>query len=247
MASHRKEKQTMVRHDFLVLALAIVLNHTACGTDNSRIGGTAPEPPAQTSSKQADSMKIRSGSEKVTIEPASQSSDQASEVGLKSNALPTVPTLGDVRMVAPALARYTQGTLLGDLWKRPDLSPRDRSIITVAALIARNQTIEMPYHFNLALDNGVKPSELSEIITHLAFYSGWANATAAVAVAKDVFGKRGIGELPADSGEHFPIDEAAEAQRAARVEQDVGPVAPGLVQYTSDLLFHDLWLRPELA
>jgi 4-carboxymuconolactone decarboxylase len=150
-------------------------------------------------------------------------------------------------MVAPALARYTQGTLFGDLWKRPDLSPRDRSIITVASLIARNQTIEMPYHFNLALDNGVKPSELSEIIAHLAFYSGWANATAAVAVAKDVFGKRGIGELPADSGEHLPIDEVAEAQRAARVEQDVGPVAPGLVQYTSDLLFHDLWLRPELA
>jgi 4-carboxymuconolactone decarboxylase len=150
-------------------------------------------------------------------------------------------------MVAPALARYTQGTLFGDLWKRPDLSPRDRSIITVASLIARNQTIEMPYHFNLALDNGVKPSELSEIITHLAFYSGWANATAAVAVAKDVFGKRGIGELPADSGEHLPIDEVAEAQRAARVEQDVGPVAPGLVQFTSDLLFHDLWLRPELA
>jgi 4-carboxymuconolactone decarboxylase len=150
-------------------------------------------------------------------------------------------------MVAPALARYTQGTLFDDLWKRPDLSPRDRSIITVASLIARNQTIEMPYHFNLALDNGVEPSELSEIITHLAFYSGWANATAAVAVAKDVFGKRGIGELPADSGEHLPIDEVAEAQRAARVEQDVGPVAPGLVQYTSDLLFHDLWLRPELA
>jgi alkylhydroperoxidase/carboxymuconolactone decarboxylase family protein YurZ len=57
----------------------------------------------------------------------------------------------------------------------------------VAALIARNQTIEMPYHFNLALDNGVRPNEISEIITHLAFYSGWANAMSAVAVAKDVF------------------------------------------------------------
>lgn len=152
-------------------------------------------------------------------------------------------------MVAPALARYTQGPLLGDLWKRPDLSPRDRSIITVAALIARNQTIEMPYHFNLALDNGVKPSEISEVITHLAFYSGWANAMSAVAIAKDVFGKRGIGvdQLPPASGELLPIDEAAEAQRAARVEQNVGPVAPGLVQYTSDVLFHDLWLRPALA
>jgi 4-carboxymuconolactone decarboxylase len=187
------------------------------------------------------------GSVKVTVELASQSSDQAEKLEPSSNALLPVPTLEDVRMVAPALARYTEGALLGDLWKRSDLSPRDRSIITVSALIAGNQTIEMPYHFNLALDNGVKPSELSEIITHLAFYSGWANATAAVAVAKDVFTKRGIRSDQPASGEHLPIDEAAEAQRAARVEQDVGPVAPGLVQYTSDLLFHDLWLRPALA
>ncbi|HEY5777704.1 MAG TPA: carboxymuconolactone decarboxylase family protein, partial [Terrimicrobiaceae bacterium] len=100
----------------------------------------------------------------------------------KSNALPSALTFEDVRAVSPALERYTQGPLLGDLWKRPDLSPRDRSIVTLAVLIARNQTIEMPYHFNLALDNGVKPGEISEIITHLAFYSGWANAMSAVAV-----------------------------------------------------------------
>jgi 4-carboxymuconolactone decarboxylase len=90
----------------------------------------------------------------------------------RSKALPPVLTREDGRMVAPALERYTQGLLLGDLWKRPDLSPRDRSIMTVAALIARHQTIEMPYHVNFALDNGVKPSEISAIITHLAFYSG---------------------------------------------------------------------------
>jgi 4-carboxymuconolactone decarboxylase len=167
----------------------------------------------------------------------------------RSDALPPVLTLDDVRMVAPALERYTQGPLLGDLWKRPDLSPRDRSIVTVAALIARHQTIEMPYHVNLALDNGVKPSEISEVITHLAFYSGWANAMLAVAVAKHVFGKRGVGadQLPPASGALLPIDEAAEAHRAARVEHNVGRVAPGLVQYTSDVLFHDLWLRPALA
>ena len=99
----------------------------------------------------------------------------------------SILTRDDVRMVAPALDQYTQGRLLGDVWKRPGLAPRDRSIVTLAALIARNQTIEMPYHFNLALDNGVKPSEISEIITHLAFYSGWSNAMSAVAVAKDVF------------------------------------------------------------
>jgi 4-carboxymuconolactone decarboxylase len=68
----------------------------------------------------------------------------------------------------------------------------------VAALVARIQTIELPFHFSLALDNGVKPAELSEIITHLAFYAGWANAMSAIAVAKDIFHQRRIGveQLP---------------------------------------------------
>jgi 4-carboxymuconolactone decarboxylase len=98
-----------------------------------------------------------------------------------------------VQLVAPALEKYTQQQLLEGLWRRPGLSPRDRSIVTVSALIARNQTTEMPFYFNMALDNGVKPRELSEIITHLAFYSGWPNAMSAVVVAKDIFAQRGIG------------------------------------------------------
>jgi 4-carboxymuconolactone decarboxylase len=165
--------------------------------------------------------------------------------GLASPAL----TIDDVRSVSPALEKYTKGALLGDLWSRPDLSPRDRSIVTVAALIARNQTIEMPFHFNRALDNGVKPAELSEIVTHLAFYSGWANAMSAVAVAKDVFAAREIAadQLPEASPTLLPLDEAAEAQRAPSVQQNVGPVSQGLVDYTGDLLFKDVWLRPDLA
>ena len=160
-----------------------------------------------------------------------------------------MPTLDEVRKVAPALERYTRDVLLGGVWKRPHLSPRDRSLVTVAALIARNQTIEMPYYFDLALANGVKPAELAETITHLAFYSGWGNAMAAVAVASDVFAKRNIGpdQLPPAAGTLLPIDAASEAQRAARVAADVGPVSPGLEQYTGDVLFHDLWLRPALA
>ena len=155
----------------------------------------------------------------------------------------------DVRKVAPALEAYTQNSLLGEVWKRPGLAPRDRSIVTLAALIARNQTIEMPYHFALALDNGVKPGEISEIITHLAFYSSWANAMAAVAVAKDVFAARHIGadQLPAASATPLPIDEAAEAQRATSVQAQFGSSFPGVVQYTTDVLFRDLWLRPDLA
>ena len=175
------------------------------------------------------------------------SDTQYAGVNQMLNTMPIPPV--DLRAVSPALDQYTQSRLLGDLWKRPYLSPRDRSIVTLAALIARDQTVQMDYYLNLALDNGVKPGEISEIIAHLAFYSGWANAVSAVGIAKDVFHKRGIGadQLPPASVELLPLNEAAEKQRATSVEQNFGAVAPGLVQYTTDVLFRDLWLRPGLA
>ncbi|ANW02539.1 carboxymuconolactone decarboxylase family protein [Bradyrhizobium icense] len=157
-------------------------------------------------------------------------------------------TSPDIRAVAPALERYAQGVVLGDLWKRPGLSPRDRSIVTLAALIARDQTVELPYYLNLAIDNGVKPAEISEIITHLAFYTGWANAMNAIPAASEVFRSRNIGadQILQASG-NLPLDEAAESRRASRVEQQFGQITPSLVQYTTDVLFRDLWLRPGLA
>jgi len=157
--------------------------------------------------------------------------------------------LGDVRRVSPALAKYTQDAIDNDLWNRPALSPRDRSIVTTAALIARNQTAGMQHCFILALDSGVTSRELSEVITHLAFYSGWPNALSAVAIAKDIFVQRGIGEdqLAEAAPQLLPIDEKAEEQRATTVQQNFGDVAAGVVQYTTDLLFRDLWLRPGLA
>jgi 4-carboxymuconolactone decarboxylase len=166
-----------------------------------------------------------------------------------SNSPATSVTIDDISRVSPALAKYANGTLQEDLWKRPGLTPRDRSIVTVTTLIARNQAGEMPRHIALALDNGVKPGEIAEIITHLAFYSGWANAMSVVAVTKDLFAQRGIGaeQLPAAAPQQLPLNEAAEAQRAAGVQQNFGQVAPGVVQYTTDLLFRDLWLRPDLA
>jgi 4-carboxymuconolactone decarboxylase len=129
------------------------------------------------------------------------------------------------------------------------LNQRDRSIVTLSALITRNQTAEMSHYLNLALDNGVKPSEISEIITHLAFYAGWGNAMAAIAVAKDAFAARKIttDQLPPASPNLLPLNEAAEADRVKRVGDLFGAVFPGVVQYTTDVLFLDLWLRPSLA
>ncbi len=89
--------------------------------------------------------------------------------------------------VAPALAGYTDDVLFGDVWKRPGLSPRDRSLVTVATLVALYRTNELPFHLKRALENGVTKDELVELITHLAFYAGWPTASTAVGIARRVF------------------------------------------------------------
>ena len=152
-----------------------------------------------------------------------------------------------VHEVTPALGTYTDAVLFGDVWRRPDLSPRDRSVVTIAALIAGGHTGQMTGHFNRGLDNGVTGGEIAAIITHLAFYAGWPRAISAVAVAKEVFAQRGVGPDPAASAAPLPVDAAQEAQRAAAVEGQAGAVAPALVQYTNGVLFGDLWRRADLA
>jgi 4-carboxymuconolactone decarboxylase len=92
--------------------------------------------------------------------------------------------IGDV---APKLAELTDDVLFGDIWERPGLSQRDRSLITVAALVALYRTNELPSHLRRALENGVTQDELVELITHLAFYAGWPSAMTAMKAAKNVF------------------------------------------------------------
>ncbi len=77
---------------------------------------------------------------------------------------------------APKFAELTDGVLFGDVWERPDLSKRDRSLITVAALVAMYRLEQLPFHLQRARENGVNRAELTELITHLAFYSGWPSA-----------------------------------------------------------------------
>ena len=100
------------------------------------------------------------------------------------------PTRKDVQMVAPALDKYTQDRLLGEVWKRPDLSPRDRSLVTISALIANGQVAQLTGHIPIGMNNGLTQPEIAEAITHLAFYVGWPNVFSAMPVAKEVFEKR---------------------------------------------------------
>lgn len=155
----------------------------------------------------------------------------------------------DVRRVAPALEKYTSERLYGEVWNRPGLSRRDRSIVSLSVMITRSQFGPLNYYMGQGLDNGLKPAEISEIIVHLAFYAGFANAFGAIGPARDVFAQRGIGadQVPPASPQLLPLDQAAEAQRAARVAETAGPISPGLVRDTGDVLFRDLWLRPDLA
>lgn len=95
-----------------------------------------------------------------------------------------------VRSVAPALEKYTQERLYGQVWTRPGLDRRDRSLITVAALIASGQTAQITFHLDRAMENGLTQEQAAETITHLAFYTGWPNAMSALPVAKEVFAKR---------------------------------------------------------
>src|SRR5260370_141979 len=95
--------------------------------------------------------------------------------------------IGDI---APKLVDLTEDVLFGDVWERPQLSKRDRSLITCAALVATGKTDQMDFHFPNALKNGVTEEELIEMITHLAFYVGWPNAMSAINRAKELHTKK---------------------------------------------------------
>ena len=98
--------------------------------------------------------------------------------------------LNQVRDVVPKLVDLTENVLFGDVWERPALSKRDRSLITVAVLTALYRTDQLRGHIGRALDNGVTQEEIGELITHIAFYAGWPTAVNAAQVAKQVFDER---------------------------------------------------------
>ncbi|MEN9061903.1 carboxymuconolactone decarboxylase family protein [Ponticoccus litoralis] len=159
----------------------------------------------------------------------------------------TLPAAAD--KVAPALAAYARDDLFGAVWTDETLSMRDRALVTFAALVTHHKADTLGWHTELALDAGVTPAELSETITHLAFYTGWGNATAAAEAMAPVYEARGVTaeDLPALDPDLLPLDEEAEAAREETVQSNFANVSPGVVDTTRDILFNDLWLRPALA
>ncbi len=102
------------------------------------------------------------------------------------------PSREAVRATVPKMIELSETVIYGDIWERPGLSKRDRSLIVVASLIATYRPEQLRGHLARALDNGVTKDEIAEIITHLAFYSGWPASMTAANIAKDVFAERGL-------------------------------------------------------
>jgi 4-carboxymuconolactone decarboxylase len=107
---------------------------------------------------------------------------------VKKQPTPAEKMIGDF---APKLVEPTDRVLFDDVWERPELSKRDRSLVTVAALIALNRSDQLRFHLGRAVENGVKQQEVIELITHLAFYAGWPSAMSAIMLAKELFSKEG--------------------------------------------------------
>ncbi|WP_277980551.1 carboxymuconolactone decarboxylase family protein [Sphingomonas phyllosphaerae] len=152
--------------------------------------------------------------------------------------------------VAPPLAPYTRDRIIDELWHRPGLSTRDRAIVTLATLIARNAAQAYPYYTNKALDSGVAPVEVSELVVHLAFYAGWPSAVGALAVIKDVFASRGIGRDALAPCELDLLPSTAIPDgvgQDAYIGSEVASVSPALAHFSRDLLDQEIWRRPDLA
>lgn len=146
---------------------------------------------------------------------------------------------------APALADDTDDVLFGDVWRRPELAPRDRSLVTVSVLITTGRTGQLKGHLGRALDNGVRPQEISAVVGHLAFYAGWPSAVSALDVVDEVFTVRGV--------DRSSLGRPAIAARArgpsdgsTRALDPRLAAAPKLAELTADVL-EELWRRPDLT
>lgn len=136
--------------------------------------------------------------------------------------------------------------LLSDQWQRGTLSLRDRSLITIAVAISRNEPLLLDQQIQLGLDNGLTASQINAIIVHLSFYSGLGQAMEANCVAQQIFTQRHIEVVDIDN-QSMPIDKSAEEQRVNAVNQSLQQTFTHLTEDTTEILFHNLWLRPDLT
>ena len=149
--------------------------------------------------------------------------------------------------IAPGLATLTDDVLFGDVWRRPELSPRDRSLVTISVLIATGKPAQLRGHLGRALDNGVQPSEASGLLAHLAIYCGWPSAVSALEVYEQVYTARKVDTAALRTMTPRLPARGSDTAGATAVNDELAAVAPKFVQLTNEVVFDDLWRRSDLS
>jgi 4-carboxymuconolactone decarboxylase len=190
------------------------------------------------------------------ISSPEQQTQAAAQPGVQSERQPapairhqgTARPSGELQQrIAPGLATLTDDVLFGDVWKRPELSPRDRSLVTLSVLIATGKPAQLTGHLGRALDNGVQPGEASGLLAHLAVYCGWPSAVSALEVYERVYTARKVDTAVLRAMRPRLSAPASDAMRAKAGLGELDDFAPKFVQLTNEVLFDDLWRRSDLS
>jgi 4-carboxymuconolactone decarboxylase len=157
------------------------------------------------------------------------------------------PAGNQQQRLVPGMAVYTNDVLFGDVWVRPQLSPRDRSLVVISVLIATNKPAQLQGHLGRALTNGVTPVEASGVLTHMAIYAGWPSAVSALDVYEQVYTSRKV-DLASLQGALAPLPVPTwESARAREATSQFGTIAPKFTELTNNVVFDNLWRRSDLS
>ncbi len=203
--------------------------------------GTAVEWMEKVSEEQYNGLPTNAGQAPAQTQVQSQSQPSSQPQG------PAAPSGPVQQRIAPGLATLTDDVLFGDVWRRPELSPRDRSLVTISVLIATGKPAQLAGHLGRALTNGVQPSEASGLLAHLAIYCGWPSAVSALEVYEQVYTARKVETATLRTATPRLAAPRSDAARAKSLNDELAAVAPKFVQLTNDVVFDDLWRRPDLS
>jgi len=208
--------------------------------------GTAVQWMEKVSDEQYNGLPVRTEEAGRTPERSGVTRGQPSQTSNQPpvGARPSGPVQ---QRIAPGLAALTDDVLFGDVWRRSELSPRDRSLVTISVLIATGKPAQLAGHLGRALTNGVQPREASGLLAHLAIYCGWPSAVSALEIYEQVYSARKIDTAALKTvTARLPVPPSEEA-RAKAVTEELGAVAPKFTELTNDVVFGDLWRRSDLS
>jgi 4-carboxymuconolactone decarboxylase len=192
---------------------------------------------------------VFAGAAHAQSQPQPPPGPQAQQAPGAQQQSPTRPSGPLQQKLAPGLATFTDEVLFGEVWPGPGLSPRDRSLVVISALIATNKTAQLQGHLGRALNNGVTPVEASGVLTHLALYAGWPSAVSALEVYDQVYTARNVDFAALQAVVPALPPAASDAAGAQSVTAQFGTVAPKFAELTNRVVFGDLLatVRPQRA